>query len=357
MICFFCLSPSLSLSLSLSSPSLSLTPSLLLSLPLSFSPSLSLYLSPSLSPLLARIPDSESPVITRTDSNSTESTTNIPNNLTRWREECNALDGSTSFLCVAGIRSTLLNILTTNINNTKPTRVTPPSRLSPNDPLYTFLAAVARAPTPPLPETTSDHTPLTTAVVTIPSITPSSNIPSPPTTANNPLLFSVIQDRSSSQSSTVSNVTTTTTSTTAPLPIDMSSTTTPSDLATIQVIDQTNPSSQTGLTSQSIATSLIGLTSNTSSSSLTNLTSLTNHTLTTTISSSHQLPEGIDPTFLAALPDAMRHEVLAQYEREQQQQQQQQGVVPPQSSGTINPEVLAALPPDIQEEVSCYSYL
>ena len=70
--------------------------------------------------------------------------------------------------------------------------------------------------------------------------------------------------------------------------------------------------------------------------------------------SSSDLPEGIDPTFLAALPDSIRQEVLAQYERDQQRQQQQrQQPHPPvtELSTSINPEVLAALPPEIQEEV------
>lgn len=70
--------------------------------------------------------------------------------------------------------------------------------------------------------------------------------------------------------------------------------------------------------------------------------------------SSNEFPEGIDPTFLAALPDSIRQEVLAQYERDQQRQQQQRQQPHPQVtelSTSINPEVLAALPPEIQEEV------
>ena len=76
-------------------------------------------------------------------------------------------------------------------------------------------------------------------------------------------------------------------------------------------------------------------------------------------SSSSDLPDGIDPTFLAALPDSIRQEVLAQYEREQQRNSRRgnTGGATPGAVGTtgsvqsINPEVLAALPPDIQEEV------
>lgn len=58
----------------------------------------------------------------------------------------------------------------------------------------------------------------------------------------------------------------------------------------------------------------------------------------------------IDPTFLAALPDSIRQEVMAQHEREQRlrqlRAQRDTNVV-----STISPEFLAALPPNIQEEV------
>lgn len=90
--------------------------------------------------------------------------------------------------------------------------------------------------------------------------------------------------------------------------------------------------------------------------------------------SSSDLPDGIDPTFLAALPDSIRQEVLAQYEREQQRNRSApatsvSNTVPvisgdtnsmvgggaSGSSQSINPEVLAALPPEIQEEVCTIS--
>ena len=76
------------------------------------------------------------------------------------------------------------------------------------------------------------------------------------------------------------------------------------------------------------------------------------------------IPEGVDPSFLEALPESIRREVLAEH----------LGVRPPQgaqpsaageSTGAVNvsPEFLAALPPDVQEEVlvlsdlSCYRNL
>jgi len=56
----------------------------------------------------------------------------------------------------------------------------------------------------------------------------------------------------------------------------------------------------------------------------------------------------IDPTFLAALPDPIREEVLAQHERQQRLRRvQTESGVP----STISPEFLAALPPNIQDEV------
>ena len=68
-----------------------------------------------------------------------------------------------------------------------------------------------------------------------------------------------------------------------------------------------------------------------------------------TASSEHnQLPE-IDPSFLAALPDSIRQEVLAQHEREQRRlRAQREGAT---LATTISPEFLAALPLNIQEEV------
>ena len=67
------------------------------------------------------------------------------------------------------------------------------------------------------------------------------------------------------------------------------------------------------------------------------------------------IPDGVDPSFLEALPEAIRREVLAE----------QLGLHPPPASqrnaganeneGTadlnVSPEFLAALPPDVQEEV------
>ena len=72
------------------------------------------------------------------------------------------------------------------------------------------------------------------------------------------------------------------------------------------------------------------------------------------------IPDGVDPSFLEALPEAIRREVLAE----------QLGLHPPppsQRSATSNenegstdlnvsPEFLAALPPDVQEEV-CLLFL
>ncbi|XP_031335949.1 E3 ubiquitin-protein ligase HUWE1-like isoform X2 [Photinus pyralis] len=74
--------------------------------------------------------------------------------------------------------------------------------------------------------------------------------------------------------------------------------------------------------------------------------------------SSDDIPEGVDPSFLEALPLEMRREVLEQYRMLHSQHNR------PSSSGTavdetagasssseVNPEFLAALPPALQEEV------
>ena len=63
-----------------------------------------------------------------------------------------------------------------------------------------------------------------------------------------------------------------------------------------------------------------------------------------------ELPEGVDPSFLAALPEDMRMEVIEEQRRlqtirQRAAQQSEAGVT------EVNPEFLAALPPNIQEEV------
>ncbi|XP_029672475.1 E3 ubiquitin-protein ligase HUWE1 isoform X6 [Formica exsecta] len=66
-----------------------------------------------------------------------------------------------------------------------------------------------------------------------------------------------------------------------------------------------------------------------------------------------QLPDGVDPSFLAALPEDMRDEVIAEQLRLQRMRQRAQTSVVEELSGPVevNPEFLAALPPAIQEEV------
>ncbi|KAK0081548.1 hypothetical protein PV325_011960 [Microctonus aethiopoides] len=66
-----------------------------------------------------------------------------------------------------------------------------------------------------------------------------------------------------------------------------------------------------------------------------------------------QLPDGVDPSFLAALPEEMRDEVIAEQLRLQRIRQRAQTSVVEEVTGPVevNPEFLAALPPAIQEEV------
>lgn len=67
-----------------------------------------------------------------------------------------------------------------------------------------------------------------------------------------------------------------------------------------------------------------------------------------------EVPEGIDPSFLAALPYEMREEVISEHLRLQRiRQRAQQNAVQVEHASVVevNPEFLAALPPNIQEEV------
>ena len=70
------------------------------------------------------------------------------------------------------------------------------------------------------------------------------------------------------------------------------------------------------------------------------------------------IPEGVDPSFLAALPDNIREEVIAdqlRLQRIQQRAEQQQQQAAELGVTEVNPEFLAALPPNIQEEVCIFT--
>ena len=69
-----------------------------------------------------------------------------------------------------------------------------------------------------------------------------------------------------------------------------------------------------------------------------------------------QIPEGVDPSFLEALPEAIRREVLAK--QLALRRTPATAVAPSTSSGgdtsgtlNVSPEFLAALPPEVQDEV------
>ncbi|XP_059079512.1 E3 ubiquitin-protein ligase HUWE1-like isoform X2 [Tigriopus californicus] len=64
-----------------------------------------------------------------------------------------------------------------------------------------------------------------------------------------------------------------------------------------------------------------------------------------------ELPEGVDPSFLAALPEDMRQEVIDEQRRLQTIRQRAAQHVESTGVQEVNPEFLAALPPNIQEEV------
>ena len=70
-----------------------------------------------------------------------------------------------------------------------------------------------------------------------------------------------------------------------------------------------------------------------------------------------QIPEGVDPSFLEALPEALRREVLAEQLAIRSTPATSSG--PSTSTGgdnsdtlNVSPEFLAALPPEVQDEVS-----
>lgn len=67
-----------------------------------------------------------------------------------------------------------------------------------------------------------------------------------------------------------------------------------------------------------------------------------------------EVPEGVDPSFLAALPSEMREEVIQEHLRMQRirQRAQQNAIqIAHDSLVEVNPEFLAALPLNIQSEV------
>lgn len=75
-----------------------------------------------------------------------------------------------------------------------------------------------------------------------------------------------------------------------------------------------------------------------------------------------EFPDGVDPAFLAALPEDLRREVIEDQRRRQSLQQSQARAAaaaaqpaPPDVAAPVlevAPEFLAALPPEIQEEVN-----
>ena len=68
----------------------------------------------------------------------------------------------------------------------------------------------------------------------------------------------------------------------------------------------------------------------------------------------NELPEGVDPSFLAALPEDMRQEVIDEQRRLQNIRQRAAAQAGPSDTSVasgvqeVSPEFLAALPPNIQ---------
>lgn len=283
------------------------------------------------------------------------------------------------------------------------------SQLSPDDPLYTFLSAVARAPTPPLPESVSESlsqsSPLVTSssaprlpvftqilsnnqpsvVITVPVIEQAQSLdPGTVTSTNSSTELSQSQPIQSldnvpthiSQSllagSNFADVLATELARAVsnhlhPPPSTVAINTfppitgspSPSDtlapmMSSLQMPPNTAASTSVVTNSEVQSSSAEQTTSNSNTTNEEQQMQTDVASSTSVTASNNELPDDIDPTFLAALPDTIRREVLSQYMREQQRSSR-----PPtqQSSQPINQEVLAALPPEIQEEVNYFSFL
>ena len=70
------------------------------------------------------------------------------------------------------------------------------------------------------------------------------------------------------------------------------------------------------------------------------------------------IPDGVDPSFLEALPEAIRREVLAEQLGLHPPAASQRNTAADENDGNadlnVSPEFLAALPPDVQEEVRVF---
>ena len=67
-----------------------------------------------------------------------------------------------------------------------------------------------------------------------------------------------------------------------------------------------------------------------------------------------ELPEGIDPTYLAALPKEMHKDVIDEQSHLQSIRKRAAAL---NIEAEVNPKFLAALPTNIQEEVSINSFM
>ena len=121
-----------------------------------------------------------------------------------------------------------------------------------------------------------------------------------------------------------------------------------------------------------LQTTLVGpvttTTVTTTTSTTTTTTNNTTETASATASSSaagdilSSMPEELDSTFLEALPESIREELISQHAAEMQRRRLQTRPTGNDASdsnfvSTISPEFLAALPPNIQEEASCCTLL
>ena len=252
----------------------------------------------------------------------------------------------------------------------------------PTDPMYMFLSAVAGAPAPPLPESSSAAT---TAPPTqelsedevrqrratsdalriasrIAEMFQSDALPLPgdddddddEDDEDDEEVTGVITQSNIATSSLASSLAAslvqslTTGNSTSPC-----TTLAPQLSDSLQVQQAVNESSQSG--QSEMVGDIIPLVPN-QRSATTTATAARNNTAsggaTTNVLS--LMPEELDSTFLEALPESIREELVSQHaaEMRRRQMQSQAGSSGDNFVSTISPEFLAALPPSIQEEVS-----
>ena len=244
----------------------------------------------------------------------------------------------------------------------------------PTDPMYMFLSAVAGAPAPPLPESSSATTAPPTQEMSedevlqrrgtsdalriasrIAELFQSDALPLPgddndenDDQDNEDVTGVTTQTASSLASSLAASLVQSLTTGNSTSPCTSLAPQLSNSLQVHRAVDESSQSGQSEMVGDIIPL----LPNQQSATTATTSNSATSGTATTDVLSS--MPEELDSTFLEALPESIREELVSQHAAEMRRRQMQSET---RSSGdnfvsTISPEFLAALPPNIQEEVS-----